>query len=256
MRLPVSGIDVEIRQPAGTEDVLLAEAAVLDVDLALALVREVTRATGGAAVSWEALAHTDLDVLLLLVRRAVFGDLVRAVVRCPAQECGAVVSVAFSTEKYIDHHRPGPAIGVEPDEEPGWTRLVGSDVRFRPPAVADVAVATRDPRPERALLHRCVRPDRLSATTRRRVERAMERLAPSLVGELTGACPGCGGVVTMRFDPLQFCLRELSDQAASVFEDIHLLASVYHWPERQILALPRRRRTRYADLAREERGST
>lgn len=254
MRLPVSGVEVEVRQPAGTEDVLLAEAVALDVDLALALVRTVTRVAEGATVSWETLPHTDLDVLLLLTRRAVFGDLVRATVRCPADACGAAISVAFSTMEYLDHHRPSPAPGVEPDDEPGWCRLTGSGVRFRPPAAADISAVAGDRRPERTLLSRCVRPENPPAATRRRVERAMQRLAPSLVGELTGACPECGAVVAIRFDPVQFCLRELSDQAASVFEDIHLLASVYHWPEAQILTLPRRRRTRYAEMAREERG--
>jgi hypothetical protein len=256
VRLPVSGVEVEVRQPAGTEDVLLAEAATLDMDLALALVSAVTRTPGGAAIHWDVLPHTDLDTLLLLTRCAVFGDLVRAIVRCPAEECRATVAVAFSTAEYLDHHRPRPAPGIESDDAPGWWRLAGSDVRFRPPAAVDIAAVVGNPRPERSLLNRCVRPTGVRAATRRRVERAMERLAPTLVGELTGDCPECGAVVAMRFDPLQFCLQELSDQAPSVFEDIHLLASVYHWPEPEILALPRRRRARYADMAREERRST
>jgi hypothetical protein len=36
-RLPVSGIEVFLRQPAGAEDILLTEAATLDTGLALAL---------------------------------------------------------------------------------------------------------------------------------------------------------------------------------------------------------------------------
>jgi hypothetical protein len=87
------------------------------------------------------------------------------------------------------------------------------------------------------------------------VERALDRLAPSLVDDLAGNCPECGASISMRFDPLRYCLRELADQALSVFEDVHLLASVYHWGESEILALPRRRRAHYAEMARQERES-
>jgi hypothetical protein len=83
----------------------------------------------------------------------------------------------------------------------------------------------------------------------------MERLAPSLVEDVTGDCPECGAGIAMRFDPLGYCLRELRDQALSVYDDVHVLACVYHWPEDRILSLPRARRLRYAEMAREERWS-
>ncbi len=253
MRLPVSGIEVQVRQPGGTEDVLLAEAPAFDVALALALAGSVASPADGGTPAWEALPHTDLDALLLLIRATLFGDLVRATVRCRAAGCEAQVSVTFSTAEYLAHHRPRPAPGVEPHEPPGWFRLPAGEVRFRLPTAGDLVAVRGQPRPERALLARCVVPDRLPAPLRRRVERAMERLAPSLVGDLAGECPECGAAIAMRFDPLQFCLRELSDQAAAVFEDVHLLASVYHWPEPHILSLPRRRRVQYAEMARAER---
>jgi hypothetical protein len=254
-RLPISGVEVKVRLPDGTDDVLLAEARALDIELAQALVRRVTDATGADPVSWDELPHTDLDALLLLLRRAVFGDLVRATVRCAVEGCHAPVSVAFSTAGYLEHHRRRPAAGVVPDGEPGWLRLAGTTVRFRPPLVGDVAAAAREAQPERALMARCVDPDRLDAAVRRRVERALDRLAPSLVDDLTGDCPECGATISMRFDPLRYCLRELADQARSVFEDVHLIASVYHWREAEILALPRHRRAYYAEMARQERVS-
>jgi hypothetical protein len=47
-------------------------------------------------------------------------------------------------------------------------------------------------------------------------------------------------------------LRELRDHAATIFEDVHLLAVYYKWPEEDILALPRSRRLRYGAALRDQ----
>ena len=78
----------------------------------------------------------------------------------------------------------------------------------------------------------------------------MEVLAPSLAHDLQGQCPECGAVVEVYFDPLQFSLCELRQEAAFLYEDVTLLARCYHWSEADILTLPRQRRLRYAELAR------
>jgi hypothetical protein len=52
------------------------------------------------------------------------------------------------------------------------------------------------------------------------------------------------------FDVQAFCLTELRNQAAFLYEDVHLLAQCYHWTEADILALPRHRRAHYAEFAR------
>ena len=81
------------------------------------------------------------------------------------------------------------------------------------------------------------------------VEAAMEALAPSLLSELEGRCPECGASVACDFDPLQYTLRELRDQAAFVYQDVLAIAGHTHWSEAEILALPAVRRARYAELA-------
>ena len=43
--------------------------------------------------------------------------------------------------------------------------------------------------------------------------------------------------------------RELAHEAAFLYQDVHLLATRYHWSEDKILALPRARRLQYAELA-------
>ena len=87
---------------------------------------------------------------------------------------------------------------------------------------------------------------------RRRAEKAMEAMAPSLSGDLLGTCPDCWAGVTVYFEARQFCLCELRERAAFIYQDIDLLARRYHWLEADILAMPYARRTNYAELARQE----
>ena len=77
VRLPVSGLEVNLRQPIGAEDVLLAEATRCDTHLAIALLRKIARLANDAVMQWEILSVTDLDGLLLRVRQMVFGDRVQ-----------------------------------------------------------------------------------------------------------------------------------------------------------------------------------
>ena len=76
----------------------------------------------------------------------------------------------------------------------------------------------------------------------------MDAMAPSLSDALKGSCPECGAALEMYFDVQQFVLRELRDQATFLYEDVHLVASQYHWPESSILDLPSRRRAQYAEI--------
>jgi hypothetical protein len=141
-------------------------------------------------------------------------------------------------------------------DEAGWFRFRGASaapVLFRPPTAADQMDAVGRPDPVRALWQRCVRHDTVNAALRRRIETALATLAPPLSDELEGRCFECGRTVPIFFDVSQFVLTELRDAAGAIYDDVHLLASRYHWLEAAILALPRARRTRYAELARGER---
>jgi hypothetical protein len=261
-RLPASGIGVLLREPAGAEDMLLVEAHACDTALALVLMGALARPADADAepLDWEALPLTDLDAALLHVRQMVLGDSIRTDMRCRAEGCGKRIDVSFRISDYLAHHRPETPRGVVPDQERGWFRLSDADVRFRLPSGADLRSIATAPDAARALAERCIRPaadeggaERVPSRVRRRVEAAMEALAPSLYSDIDGVCPECGATVRAPFDPQRYVLTELRDHAAYVYEEVHLLASRYHWPERDILALPRLRRTRYAELAQAER---
>lgn len=250
--LPVSGIGVEVAELGGYEDVLLTEIRACDTALALELVERVARPIG-RDVEWSALTVSDLDALVLHIRRAVLADIVRTTVRCRAQACGERVDIRFGIGEYLAHHRPRRARQVEAEDEPGWYALRDRSARFRLPSGADMVALRACARPEIELRRRCIQPEDAGGAVLRRVQRAMEALAPNLAGDLVGTCAECGEHLALRFDPQRYCLRELRMHAASVYDDVHVLATAYGWTEPDILALPRARRARYAELVRGER---
>jgi hypothetical protein len=197
---------------------------------------------------------TDVEVLLLELHRFVFGELVRGTSICPAERCGARVDIEFRIADYLAHHAPRAWRDVEPAGDDGWFALRNAQVRFRLPAACDRMAIASAARPDEALVARCVHPPNLPSRLLARVARAMEALAPPLTDQLEGTCPACGTQLVVDFDPVAFTLRELRDDAAFVFEEIHLLASRYHWPEAAILALPRSRRMQYVGMIRGDEG--
>lgn len=256
-RLPVSGIEVHLRQFAGREDLLLAEASALGMSLAMAILESVASCPDEFDLDWPALPATDIDTALLHIRRSLFGDLISADVTCPAQGCGKRIDVRFSIAEFLTYRKPRRARGVEAAEpdQPGWYRLSGTSVMFRPPTGGDIVAAAAENKAEQGLVHRCVRPGGLRAPVLRRVMRALEVMAPSLADELQGECAECGAVVDIYFDARSFTLRELRDQATFVYGDIHMLAHYYHWAEADILALSRDRRIRYVEMLQQQRGT-
>jgi hypothetical protein len=245
--LSVVGFDVKFELPTGADDIVLLEAGTLDLGVAVTFLARVADRRD-APLDWMSLSMTDIDVLLLRLRQRLLGDAVRAEIVCAANGCRAWADIVFSIDNYLDHHRPKQPSRVVPLTD-DWFRLVGEDVEFRVPCVGDQLAVVTEPRPEQALLHRCVRPAGITSRLRRRVETAMEAMAPSLASELQGTCPECGTAVTAWFDPLQYTLRELRDQAAFVYEEVCAIARLTHWSEAEILSLPAARRARYAALA-------
>jgi hypothetical protein len=251
-RLPVSGLPVVVHQPTGMEDLLLQEARTLDLRFALTLLGRVVRVHDDATVNLSELTVTDFEALLLLLRRAVLGDLVRAETNCNAPGCGARVDVSFGIGEYLASQKLRTPRGVERSEADGWFRLADQDVRFRLPNCGDLSAVDSQPRPEHEFILRCVEPADVPAALRRRIERAMEALAPRLSRTLSGECPECQVNMDFYFDVREFVLRELRDHAAPIYQEVHLLALYYKWPEQHILALPGKRRTHYAEALRNQ----
>jgi hypothetical protein len=260
--LPVSGIQVALRQPTGTDDLLLAEANIDDPALVLAIARRLGQAE--PSTDWAQLTVSDLDALVLRLRQALYGDRIVAETLCRAPRCGSRIDISFAIEAYLTHHRPRKAPlrwrawTVEPcTAEPGWFYLdrggQSPTVHFRLPTAADQISVFGRADAERALARLCIRPAELPVQLRRRIETAMAAMAPKLDSDLQGVCPDCGAMVAARFETRRYCLQEMRDRARFVYDDIDALAQRYHWSERAILSMPNARRASYAELARQAR---
>jgi hypothetical protein len=249
--LPVSGRQVRLREPTGEDELLVLESAGPAAATILALAVRLAADPVGRAIDWPALPAVDLGAAALLIRGAWLGNTIRTEALCGATGCDEPIDVAFSIPAYLDHHRPRRFRGVS-ECEPGWFALPGTDVRFRIPTIADLLEALEGSGPAATMLERCVRPSELSAAVARRIDRALEALAPRLDGALSGTCPACGQTVDLRFEPISYVLEELRDASTGLFAQVHELAFAYHWSEQAVLTLGRRRRHGYVAMVRGE----
>ena len=242
VRLPVSGLRVDIRPPGGTEDILLSDAAERDRALALALITRLSTVGEPAELT----VH-DFEALLLQLHRLVFGDRIEADATC---RCHRRINIAFATSEYLRARAPRRPRAVTPAAELSWFKLDGEHGSFRLPTAGDQIAIAGEVDPVAALTARCLRPPHRSA----RIERAMAALAPPLSGKVSGRCPYCEAAVAINFDVPTFVLAELQVQSAQIYDDVHWLAGHYHWSEEHILALPAHRRRRYVELVAADRG--
>jgi hypothetical protein len=205
----------------------------------LELLPDLTVAEGG--VEWPRLPLSDADFLLLRIRQAAIGDRLLAEARCV---CGCRLEIGFSISDYLRHHAPiKPKSAVAED---GWWRL--GEARFRPPTLGDAIEALESADPAKFLMGRCV-----EGRSSSKVEAELERIAPGMDSDLASVCPDCGAAIQLAFEPRSFVMRELREQAAFLDEDVHLLATAYHWSFAEILALSRRRRLQFAERIRQDR---
>jgi hypothetical protein len=85
----------------------------------------------------------------------------------------------------------------------------------------------------------------------RAIDAALEELAPEVGRWVRAVCPECSSPNRIEVPPALTVAR----LGESVLEEIHTLASTYHWSEAEIVALPDARRQRYLDLIGEVRAS-
>lgn len=244
--LPVSGVPVRLRAVTGLQECDLWAAR--DDASAATLAWLLGSLCESISVShWLALPVTDADAALLAGRQAWVGDRIETTVQCGFQDCQDKADVDFRISDFLAHRRPVLPRGVER----GDGVFLADGVAFRAPTLADEEAALASRAPARTLRQRCI--ESSAPRTVRKIERLLEKIAPSLSSELALRCPGCGRSHSVTFDPRSFVLRELGGQAQFLWDDVHLLASAYHWPKDDILSLERATRVQLAERVRSER---
>jgi hypothetical protein len=177
------------------------------------------------------LPYVDVDAALLGLRQFLSGDRLVAEIACSV--CGAWGDVHVSIADYLKANRPSGAREI-PSHTPTVRQVLAAVAEHGPGEAA-----------ARALEAECLR--ECSPEERRRLRAGLEQVAPPLAGPVEGVCPNCGEKVSGWFDPGEFVLAELRTSAATLLQEVHLLASRYGWSEEAILDLPGRRRTAYAE---------
>lgn len=82
------------------------------------------------------------------------------------------------------------------------------------------------------------------------IETVVENMSPEIATHLTTNCPHCDRANHVPMSPYTIFEHSLND----VYEDVHILATTYHWSEEEILALPRSRRHTYLSMIDRSRG--
>jgi hypothetical protein len=214
-----------------------------------------------------ALTVGDREALLLHLRRLSVGERMACVLHCPVPDCGQPMDLDL---RVTDLLLP-PYAEVRPEHE----ATLGDDgtavhVRFRLPTGADqeaaAVLAVTDPEAATdLLLRRCllqlavgdgptmaISPDSdLPDVVRRDLPSLLARLDPQAELLLNLACPVCGQAFTALFDAAAYLFQEVSERAAHLYREVHLLAFYYHWSEAEILGMTATKRQRYLDLLAE-----
>jgi len=189
-----------------------------------------------------ALTAGDREVALLALRRAAYGDRLDLVVTCPDVTCGAMMDLALTVSELL---RAPLATRSDRDVDVTGVRpITGDDLH----AVAELALDDPDAA-VRTLAARCTGRDgegaALTADELAAVESALEALDPHAEHELMLTCPDCELVFTSSIDAAELVRQEMTASITELDLSVHLMASNYHWHERDIIALPIVRRRRY-----------
>jgi len=241
----------------GEFELTLAEAAVLDAPLP----RRVTLVLSGslthvgqvrAAVDVvEGLAIGDRQFLMRQLARVLGSDTLWLAPTCKA--CGRCFDVQIEQSRLPA--KEAAASFPFATAETSWGRC-----RLRVPSGADQEAATAVPDDRAAvrfLARSCVLdpiPEtipELSDADVGVIERALENTAPEVGTIALSACPECGHPNSIYVDPYA-CL---TSDPGTLWDDVHELASWYHWSERDILSLSRHRRHTYLRRIARARGS-
>jgi hypothetical protein len=245
--------DAALRPLTGADEAFLAEEAggLLPAQRTTALLARCLERLGplAAPVAPEAVAALsvgDREALLLQLRRISVGERVHAVLGCP--RCGAAMDLELRVADLL----------LEPyDAWPDIHEAVvdGRPTRFRLPTGADqeavAPVALDDPEAAAALLlERCVDGEVTPAVTEA-VPALMADLDPQAEIILDAVCAACDGGLSAPFDTGDYLYREVLVSQQRLLREVHTLALHYGWSERDILALPARKRGAYIDLLAE-----
>jgi hypothetical protein len=205
-----------------------------------------------SADSLAALSIGQRDARLLMLRQALWGPHMPAVVACPA--CRDQLELSLDSRNMLADSRL---------EQPGEMSLdiSGYSLTFRLPTSFDLMAGPNEADSEAArtmLLQRCllsahqqgnlIDSNLLPEEVIQGVVQSMSEADPLADIQLRLACPSCQHTWRSAFDIVSFLWTEIEAWAKRILRDIHTLAAAYGWCERDILSLSPMRRQRYLEM--------
>lgn len=196
------------------------------------------------------------DGLLLRLREATLGPRLAGHGHCPA--CAQEVEFQLVIADLC-------ALQPHQSQTSRWTlSITHGRLRGRLPDSLDLAAVAgvNDPGVARRMLAlRCLKPTRQednAVVTDDLSEEILSALGAHIADadpladiQLRFRCPACDHQWEQTLDITIFFWREISERARRLLHQIHLLAWAYGWREKEILALPERRRKHYLDMVSE-----
>lgn len=254
--------DVLIRPLSGHEQRLLAGitplAPIAEITTAL-LTRCVLRVGSIAPVSQETVREFligDREFLLLKIYEVTFGERLLVPLSCPFEACREPLELPLLLSKYSVEAPPATSrtfrferqnralhfrLPTGRDQE-WFARSASNDIRDGLKHLAE---------PEKAVqVDTAI--DSLSVDEVALIEKRLHELAPPIEVEIEANCPSCRNTFQSEIDIPFAILAEIKTTEAEVDWDVHFLASHYHWPESELLAMTPRRRRRYIELLQAE----
>jgi T4 bacteriophage base plate protein len=220
------------------------------LDRALTLLAAVSPETTRDALA--ELSIAERDARLLELRGNIFGSRVAAKADCPA--CSQSIEMNFAVSKVR-------TVPVSELPETCAAKFGKYEIRFRLPNSNDLAVLVRDEdiaTQKRRLVQKCVldakcssqpvAADQLPDDTVTALSERMSELDPQDDVQVALTCPQCSHRWDAPFDIASFVWSEIHAWAMRLLRDVHVLASVYGWREKDILAMSPWRRQAYLEL--------
>lgn len=202
-----------------------------------------------------ALSRGDRELVLLHLRRALFGDRLALVVACPNPGCRQEADLALTIAQLC------PAADRAADETFAVDTPAGTATLREPTGGDDDAVHGLDRDTASAALWSRLVVDlaghgpitaaqwtELDLPTRHALALALADAHSGPTLAFVAPCPSCRAWMEIELDPAVLLAAELGVAGDRLFAEVHTLAYFYHWSEHEILSLPRQRRWRYLEL--------
>lgn len=216
------------------------------------LLQACTCRAGGAPVErdllWSLPVRARLHALVGVCLLTGWRD-IELTLTCPREDCGEHVELELALAQLADAAQASAA--REPREVAfGEERFrpvlpTGDDLRrwsARAPSDADLLAGLGGPR---------VAEDDAPVALLELVEAALAEVDPLVDVRVQASCPSCGQALEAGVDVEGAAIALLRRTSDELLHDVAALAAAFGWNEREILALPRRRRRRYRAMLTE-----